>query len=174
MDMKLYTFYKIVCDLDGRVYIGCTSKPLEKRWQDHQSSIRTKPRTPFHKEAANIGLEHFSIHKLDSGYYTRREAVIEEERYIEQYDSRRSGFNGSWARIKEENGWFGKGASNDNFTDPNKNPSKGVIQNTSKPVLIEGVEYPSISHAARALQMDRTKVSYRVKTSKGFPDWKFL
>lgn len=172
---KLYTFYKITCTLNGRIYVGCTSKTLESRWSDHKSSIKTQPKTPFHIEASKIGVENFEIELIETGNYNRKTAVTREEELISFYNSRDQGFNSSWSRSKDNNGWYGKGASNDNFTNPSKNPSKGVLQATCKPVNIKGHTYVSVSHAARALGIERSLVSYRIKSaSNKFKDWNYI
>ncbi len=174
-DKVKYSFYVVHCDVDDRKYVGCTSYSLDKRWGDHCSSIRTSARTPFHKEAKEIGLEHFSVELLAIEEHTRKSAVVREEEFISMYDSRENGFNDSWARKGSDNGNYGKPATNDNFTNPSKNPSTGRIQKTAKAVSIEGVVYPSTSHAGRALLLDRTLVSYRVRSkSAKFSEWFYI
>lgn len=171
---KLYTFYVVHCSVDERKYVGCTSYSLEKRWGDHVSATKTGARTPFHKEMHEIGIENFKPEMICQEYHDRKSAVIREEEFISHYNSRDNGFNGSWSRVGESNGWYGKGASNDNFTDPSKNPSKGVIQKTAKKVDVEGVTYPSIAHAARAYNIDHALVTYRVKSkSLRFKNWNY-
>lgn len=175
MKEKLYSFYKVSCEVTGLCYIGCTSKTLKKRWGDHRSMAKTNPTTNFHKAIKEFGEESFQIELLESGIYTRKDAVVREEELIIFYNTRDCGYNMSWSRKGEVNGWFKKGATNTNFTDPSKNPSIGKIQLTAKPVKVNDLEFPTISHAARYFSIDHALVVYRcnAKTIK-FKDWNFV
>lgn len=172
---KLYTFYIVECVLSGKSYIGCTSYTLDKRWKDHLSQAKTYPTTNFHKAMSDIGAEHFYPRVIETGLYDRKGAVIREEELITLYKTREDGYNMSWSRKKEQNGWFGKGASNSNFTDRSKNPSCGKIQDTCKPLSADGLTFISISHAGKHFNLTNGAIKFRcLSESKRFKNWFFL
>ena len=172
---KLYTFYIVECVITGKSYIGCTSVSLKKRWADHRSMAKTNPKSYFHRAIHELGEDNFIPRVLDEKLCNRKDAVIYEESLIIEFDTRDNGYNMSWSRQKEKNGWFAKGASNDNFTNRDKNPSVGRIQDTCKPVYADGLEFISISHAAKHFDITNGAVKFRcLSPSKRFKNWFFL
>ena len=172
---KLYTFYIVECVVTGKSYIGCTSFSLKKRWADHRSMAKTNPKSCFHKAMHEFGESNFIPKVLDERFCNRKDAVLYEESLITKFGTRENGYNMSWARHKEVNGWFNKGASNDNFTNRDKNPSVGRIQDTCKPVHADGLDFISMSHTAKHFGITYGAVKFRcLSPSKRFKKWFFL
>jgi len=70
-----YRFYKVINDIDDKVYVGCTTKKLSKRLYQHKQPYRDK--TLFYKHVHEIGADHFSIELLE-------EREFEDPKKIEQ------------------------------------------------------------------------------------------
>ena len=82
--------YKIVNDINDKVYIGQTKNALNKRWSTHKQMSKTHPNV-IYKAMRKYGLEHFSIVELeecDDNLLNEREIY-----WIAYYDSYNNGYN---------------------------------------------------------------------------------
>ena len=89
--MIIYTIYKIVNQLNGKVYIGFDSK-WPKRKTEHKSSSK-KLKNKFYNAINKYGWDNFTceiIYQSKDGNYTLN---IMENYFIEKYDSYRNGYN---------------------------------------------------------------------------------
>lgn len=84
----MYEVYKIVNDVNDKVYIGITSIGIKERWYEHVSSSRNlaKSGNQLYKDMKTYGVDHFHIILLESGIsFEDRDEV--ERYYIAQYNS---------------------------------------------------------------------------------------
>jgi len=79
------SIYMIKNPRTGDVYIGSTSMPIERRWQNHQSDLRCNrhPNYMLQKHADEYGLDVFVFTKLR--VCRKNEKTYWESVYIEQY-----------------------------------------------------------------------------------------
>lgn len=85
--------YKITNDVNGKVYIGKTTKSVEKRWKEHfkdSKKERCKNR-PLYRAMNKYGVEHFSIETIEQ--CTDENASESEKYWISYYRSFRYGYN---------------------------------------------------------------------------------
>lgn len=88
--------YKIINDIDNKVYIGQTKNDLLTRMQQHKSTAlnnfnKGKPLSPLYKAMITYGIHHFSIEKIEE---CSDEELDEKEIYwIAQYNSFYNGYN---------------------------------------------------------------------------------
>lgn len=93
--MNIYSIYKIVNKINGKVYVGFTSKPQPiKRWIEHISCSKLNPKTKLHKAIKKYGKDNFEF----SVIYQSREkcdTLLHKEPYfIKEYNSfSNSGYN---------------------------------------------------------------------------------
>lgn len=84
--------YKIVNDVNDKVYIGKTTRTLEIRWKDHIKDSNLKIVSKFHNAINKYGLEHFHIELVEDNI--PNEILNLRERYwIDQYNSYYNGYN---------------------------------------------------------------------------------
>lgn len=84
--------YKITNSINGKVYIGQTSRSIERRWKEHCCPSEQCPL--LKKAIRKYGKENFSIVQIDSAI-DREEANAKEKHWIAFYDSANSekGYN---------------------------------------------------------------------------------
>ena len=85
--------YKIVNDINEKIYIGKTCQSLERRFQEHLSSYenREKEKRPLYSAMKKYGIEHFHIsliEECEDAKASEREAY-----WIEFYQSYIKGYN---------------------------------------------------------------------------------
>ena len=129
--------YKIINDVDDKVYIGQTRRTVNDRWKEHKKDFK---HLNYHLYNAmkKYGIEHFSPHqieKIDSKEIRQLSDMLDNREifWIEYYNSYNNGYN-------QTSG----GQSNA----PNRFPERHVIQYT-----ISGkfeTEYPSVTAASEA------------------------
>lgn len=88
--------YKIVNNVDGRVYIGQTSRLLDSRWNDHLKRLRSGTHeNEYLQNSWNKNPTSFSIEILQDNIYTVQELNEAEARWIASYQSnlREYGYN---------------------------------------------------------------------------------
>lgn len=82
--------YKIVNDVNDKVYIGQTTYTLERRWQQHISKSKTN-NSLLYREMRRIGLSHFKmelVEKCDDSALDKKEIY-----YIDKFKSYYNGYN---------------------------------------------------------------------------------
>ena len=57
--------YKIVNDINNKVYIGKTTRTIEIRWKDHIKDSNLKIVSKFHNAINKYGIEHFHIELVE-------------------------------------------------------------------------------------------------------------
>lgn len=83
--------YKITNTINGKVYIGQTIQPLDKRWSQHKRSARSKEACSIHRAIAKYGEENFTIECLCNCSIEELDRL--EKKYIEDYNSYSGGYN---------------------------------------------------------------------------------
>lgn len=80
----LYNIYKITCDVTNKIYIGCTTKPIEVRLKEHYED-RNKHGL-LHEDMKKFDISHFSVELIETG---NNDAVRyqREKFYIKKFDS---------------------------------------------------------------------------------------
>lgn len=93
--MKTHKIYRIVNDLNDKVYIGYTSKSLQWRLNKHFEETKKYPtsKRKIHQAIHEIGPQHFSIEPLFESASKTEALAIYEQQYIEEYDSINTGYN---------------------------------------------------------------------------------
>ena len=57
--------YKIVNDINGKIYIGQTTRTIQERWKEHiKESLGTRANHPIYRAMRKYGNEHFQIHLI--------------------------------------------------------------------------------------------------------------
>ena len=85
--------YKIINDVNNKIYIGKTNFSIERRWQEHCNEYpksRVDAR-PLYRAIRKYGIEHFHIEQVEE---CSIEEVNDREKYwIEYYGSFKYGYN---------------------------------------------------------------------------------
>ena len=84
---KFY-IYLITNDVNDKVYVGQTTKPIQERFIEHCSSP-----SKLGKAIQSIGKEHFQVQLLDDKSINLDELTEKETFYIEKYNSLKNGYN---------------------------------------------------------------------------------
>lgn len=58
---RQYNVYKIINDIDDKIYIGSTSTELWHRMSQHRADARKGEKSPLYRHMREIGIEHFKI-----------------------------------------------------------------------------------------------------------------
>lgn len=80
-----YSIYKITNAINGKFYIGFTTKPLCVRLNEHKSRSRTNSRFRLYQAMAKYGIENFSIETLKEGDDAEWGLKVEEPYFIGMY-----------------------------------------------------------------------------------------
>jgi group I intron endonuclease len=85
--------YKIVNDINNKVYIGKTTKGIESRFKRHidDSKRRETENRPLYRAMNKYGIEHFHIEVIE--YCLIEELEQREQYWIKQYNSYSNGYN---------------------------------------------------------------------------------
>ena len=85
--------YKIVNDINDKVYIGKTTKGIESRFKKHieDSKRRDKENRPLYRAMNKYGVEHFNIEVIE--FCSVEDLEIREQYWIKEYDSYSNGYN---------------------------------------------------------------------------------
>jgi group I intron endonuclease len=78
--------YKVTNNINDMIYIGITSKSLEKRWCLHQNWMRWKKPYGLHTAMKELGAQNFSIEHIASAK-TFEDLKVLEKKLIQQYNS---------------------------------------------------------------------------------------
>jgi hypothetical protein len=85
--------YKIVNDIDDKVYVGSTFDKLSRRMVQHRQNAKTKE-TTIHNHMRNIGIEHFKIILLQRVETEDRDVLrATEHKWISELDTVNNGLN---------------------------------------------------------------------------------
>jgi hypothetical protein len=92
--MRISTIYKVINDVDDKVYIGSTSCGLSKRIGDHRYKVRLGNQSKFYNHMREIGVEHFKILCIKQYTDISKERLrTKEQKYINRYDAINNGLN---------------------------------------------------------------------------------
>ena len=85
--------YKIVNDINDKIYIGKTNSTIEKRFKEHcaDSTRRDEENRPLYRAMNKYGVEHFSIHLIEE--CSDDEASAREQYWIGFYKGYTEGYN---------------------------------------------------------------------------------
>ena len=86
--------YKIVNDINNKIYIGKTTETITKRWKEHCSDYNKErcEKRPLYNAIKKYGIEHFSIVEIEK--VENITDLEDRERYwIEFYGSFKNGYN---------------------------------------------------------------------------------
>ena len=144
MEQK-FVVYKIVNQINGKIYVGFTSKTLDKRWDEHvYSATKRNSHYRLHAALRKYGVENFDrsvlVETTDGDYALN----VLEPQFIAKFDTQKTGYNtkpgGSkrgWkhtpeaiAKMSLHNRWRGKcrsGELNPMFGQHHSDESKGKI-----------------------------------------------
>lgn len=64
----VWIIYCITCSVNGKQYIGLTSKTLERRWCDHRGAAKAKEQSPLYRAMRKYGFEAFRIFPITECY----------------------------------------------------------------------------------------------------------
>lgn len=83
--------YKITNNINQKVYIGKTYRPIEKRWQEHCFLVfkENKEKRPLYAAMQKYGIEHFHIELIEE----TDEPEEREKYWIHYFDSYSNGYN---------------------------------------------------------------------------------
>ena len=76
------TIYQITNTINGKIYIGKTTKTIERRFQGHLSKAKCHNNTHLHNAIRKYGKEAFTITALESGFDSEEALNEAEIRYI--------------------------------------------------------------------------------------------
>lgn len=85
--------YKIINDINDKVYIGKTNLSIEKRFKQHCSDCikNSKQKRPLYAAMQKYGIEHFSIHLIEE--CSTNKASEREQYWIGYYQGYEKGYN---------------------------------------------------------------------------------
>jgi len=86
--------YKVTNTVNGKMYIGQTSRTIEERWKEHLSDTfghYTKFVSPLHRAILKYGLDAFAVEQIEA---CGSSSLDERERYwIKHYNTHENGYN---------------------------------------------------------------------------------
>ena len=95
VDYKNGKIYKIVNDVNEKIYIGSTTQPLHKRMHSHRTAIKTKT-SNLHSAMKELGVEHFQIILIeDFPCASKRELEAREYAVLDTFD-KAACYNSIW------------------------------------------------------------------------------
>lgn len=85
--------YKIINDINNKIYIGKTNFSIEQRWKEHckDRKRRNYEKRPLYSAMNKYGIEHFHIEMLEK--CSIEQASEREIFWIEYYGSFKNGYN---------------------------------------------------------------------------------
>lgn len=140
-----YIIYKATNKLNGKIYIGATTKSLEERKKDHIQKALCSKGSAFQEAIAHYTIDNFIWETIDTANNVNELAEKEKE-YIKLYDSNHTGYN------SDEGGGF----------------KKDVYQyNTTGNII---ATYSSLSDVEKQLHIDKRRISMACTNSTLFGD----
>lgn len=86
--------YKIINNINGKIYIGKTNFTVEKRWKEHCKDFKKESlqKRPLYSAMKKYGIENFSIEEIEF-LETPQQAEEREKYWIEYFNSFKNGYN---------------------------------------------------------------------------------
>ena len=78
--------YIVVNQINGKFYVGQTSKTLDKRWAYHLKSARLGSSAPIHSAIRKYGEQNFSVYRISDAVSPEQLDALEKY-FIEKYQS---------------------------------------------------------------------------------------
>jgi hypothetical protein len=96
--------YKIINDINDNVYIGSTRQSLCNRMNNHRHNYKNaKKQTKLYVAINEIGVNHFKIILVEEVDVPDRQHLLKyEDKYIREYNSVQTGYNGIYAHVTIE------------------------------------------------------------------------
>lgn len=87
--------YKIVNDINDKIYIGQTTRTIQVRWKEHlKESLNIRSNQPIYRAMRKYGNEHFTIDKIEE---VDNNQLNEREQYwINYYNTYYNGYNATF------------------------------------------------------------------------------
>lgn len=81
-----YKIYRIVNNIDDKIYIGSTRQTLRKRMEGHRSEVQKNNQKVLSQHMKGNGIENFNIELIKEMYCSSRTARLHEQIEIWKYD----------------------------------------------------------------------------------------
>lgn len=87
--------YKIINDINNKIYIGQTTCSLNHRWAEHKREAKILiHNNKLYNAMHNLGIEHFTINLIEEYQNITQEKLdLREQYWIKYYDSFNNGYN---------------------------------------------------------------------------------
>lgn len=97
--------YKITNQINGKVYIGQTKRPIKQRWWEHKNASKNKNNPgydyPLYRAFRKYGIHNFKIEEIEKCTYDK---LDEREIYwIKYFNSFHNGYNLTLGGRRREN-----------------------------------------------------------------------
>ena len=84
--------YKVINKINGKIYVGQTTKTLKNRWSGHIKASRNNSHLLLHKAIRKYGEDSFFIEELATANSMQELNALEKD-YIRKFDSLNKGYN---------------------------------------------------------------------------------
>lgn len=88
----MYCVYKIVNDINNKVYVGRTIRNIDIRWSEHVKAAKNSNKRHIYCAMRKYGLEHFSIILLET-YKSLSDVIKKEAYYCKKLNAYTDGYN---------------------------------------------------------------------------------
>jgi hypothetical protein len=85
--MKVHSIYRILNLVNGKSYIGYTSKPPIKRWWDHKAQIQINTKQRLYAAIRKYGIDNFRFDVLYQSLDEYHAHRVMEPHFIREYDT---------------------------------------------------------------------------------------
>lgn len=85
--------YCITCLVNGKMYIGQTVKPIEKRWKHHIKYAQSGCQYKLHRAIRKYGVENFTVEEVMWVEADDRQVLNSKLDFLERFYTRYDGFN---------------------------------------------------------------------------------
>lgn len=99
-----FTVYRIINRVNGKLYIGSTTKKLSKRWEQHRNAVHQLKEAgkPLYQDMLHYGIEHFTIEPVTECATKFEMRSLETRLILQQNTIWPHGYNLDTGRIREE------------------------------------------------------------------------
>lgn len=166
--------YKITNTVNGKVYIGQTTRPIQQRFRRHiNDAINCNLDTHFARAIRKYGPSEFIVEEIDSAN-SQEELNKKEQHWIAEYNSTKCGYNETDAEFKCGGNTYKSKSSEDMLEIRNKirdskigelNPNARHIVRINEQTMEINV-YGSIIECAKACGIKGGKTSITERLSK--------